>query len=89
MKLKICLHPSKRQIHLLSISYRLHVLAEAHAVCQGLTAAQGQRSDYVFVQKGSLNLNTDSVLLLLLPFRELSEKSNTMFFYNLKYKIFK
>lgn len=89
MKLKNCLSPSKRRIQLLSIPCRPHVPAEAHAVFQGLTAAQGQRSDHVFGQKGSLNLNTDSELLSLLLFRELSGKSNTIFSYNLKHKIFK
>lgn len=89
MKIKNCLPPSKMQMHLLFISCRLQVLAGAHAIFQGLTAAQGRRSDYVFRQKVSLNLNKDSVLLLLLLFRELSEKSNTMFSYNLKHKIFK
>lgn len=53
MKLKNCLHPSKMQIHLLSIPCRLHVLAGAHAICQGHTAAQGQRSD-CFLTEGKL-----------------------------------
>lgn len=59
--------------------------------CQGLTAAQGQRSDHVFGQKGSLNLNTDSELLSVLLFRELSEKSNTiiLIFHIILNKIFK
>lgn len=75
------------QVHLVSFPRRLHVLAGAYGICQGLTAAQGQRSDYVFTQKVSWNLNTDSMRLSLVLFRELSEKSNTMFSNNLKHKI--
>lgn len=66
MKLKNPLPPPKMQVHLLSIPCRFHVLAGAHGICQGLTAAQGQRSHYLRGQKEILNLNMDSMLLFTL-----------------------
>jgi len=62
----------------------LHALAGSHGIRWGLTAEQGWKSDYIWGQKVSLNLITDSKLFLLLQFRELRVKFNTMFSYNLK-----
>lgn len=85
MKLENPLPRSKIQIPPATPPYRLSPCSSRVPwYLLGLHSREGQRSDYIWGQKVSLNLIIDSMLFLLLIFRELSAKYNTMFSWDLK-----